>query len=266
MPHGPHIRLTSTAILARCILDPPARYTAALLSDAIRRAAAAVSIDTADHLTRLNLKAAGAQPGDTASVPVVSADLWRILGFGTQVDTRIVRAAADLPGTGRELSAQAMANYIAKYATKTISAPGLPNRAVPGTNAIAALRCGAHYKRLISVCWELGKHPATAQLGLNRWTHMLGYRGHFLTKSQRYSTTFTRLRQDRLTYRRAQRHPNGEKDPWGRDLDEHAVLLISAWQYAGTGHATTAERQLALAAAARAREHDRIAREELMSA
>ena len=38
---------------------PPARYTAALLSDAIRRAAAAVSLDTADHLTRLNLKAAG---------------------------------------------------------------------------------------------------------------------------------------------------------------------------------------------------------------
>jgi len=42
--------------------------------------------------------------------------------------------------------------------------------------------------------------------------------------------------------------------------------VISAWRYAGTGHATTVERQLALAAAARAREHDRIAREELMSA
>ena len=37
---------------------PPARYTAALLAEAIRRAAAAVSLDTADHLTRLNLKAA----------------------------------------------------------------------------------------------------------------------------------------------------------------------------------------------------------------
>jgi hypothetical protein len=155
-----------------------------------------------------------------------------------------------------------VANYIAKYATKTIDAPGLPHRPVSGTGAIAALRCSAHYKRLISVCWELGRHPAAAQLGLNRWTHMLGYRGHFLTKSQRYSTTFTGLRQSRLTYRRDQRHPDGEKDPWGREIREQTVLVISAWQYAGTGHATTAEAQLALAAAARARDHDRIAREE----
>jgi hypothetical protein len=243
---------------------PPARYTAALLSDAIRGAAATVSIDTAAHLTRLNLKAANTD--DTAAVPVIGPDLTRTLRFGTQVDIRAVRTRVGLPGSGSELSAQAVANYIAKYATKTISAPGLPDRPVHGIKAIAALRCGAHYKRLISVCWELGKNPATAQLGLNRWTHMLGYRGHFLTKSQRYSTTFTRLRQARLTYRRTQRHPGGEKDPWGRDLDEHTVLVISAWQYAGTGHATTAERQLALAAAARAREHDRIAREELLSA
>jgi hypothetical protein len=239
---------------------PPPRYTAALLADAIRHAAAAVFLDTAAHLTRLNLKAAGTD--DTSAVPVVGAELARILRFGTQVDVRTVHAGTGLPGTGSELSAQAVANYIAKYATKTISASGLPDRPVCGPKAIAALRCATHYKRLISDCWELSKHPATAQLGLNRWTHMLGYRGHFLTKSQRYSTTFTRLRNDRITYRRVQRYPDGEKDPWGRDLDERTVLLISAWRYAGTGHATTAESQLALAAAARAREHDRIAQEE----
>jgi hypothetical protein len=37
---------------------------------------------------------------------------------------------------------------------------------------------------------------------------------------------------------------------------------MTTWRYAGTGHATTAERQLALAAAAQAREHNQIAREE----
>jgi hypothetical protein len=222
-----------------------------------------VSIDTTTHLTRLNLKAAGT--GDTAAVPVVGADLARTLRFGSQIDARTVRAGADLPGTGSELSALAVANYIAKYATKTISGTGLPDRAVRGAAALVALRCGAHYKRLISDCWELGKDPAATQLGLNRWTHMLGYRGHFLTKPQSYSVTFTQLRQARLTYRRAQRHPDGDKDPWGRDLDEHTVLVISAWHYAGTGHATAAKRQLALAAAARAREHDRIGREELLS-
>jgi replication initiator protein RepSA len=91
---------------------------------------------------------------------------------------------------------------------------------------------------------------------------MLGYRGHFLTKSRRYSVTFTQLRQARITHRRQQRHPGGEKDPWGRDLDERTVLLAASWRYAGTGYTTSGERELALAAAAHAREHDRIAREE----
>src|SRR5262249_6259739 len=117
---------------------PPGLYTAALLSDAIRRAAAAVSIDTAAHLTRLNLKAAGTD--DIASVRFVGPDLWRILQFGPQVDTRVIRpTTGGLPGTGGALSAQAVANYIAKYATKTISAPGLPDRPVPGPAAIASL-------------------------------------------------------------------------------------------------------------------------------
>src|SRR5215471_5204769 len=190
-----------------------------------------------------------------AAVTAADSNLGRILRFGTQIDTRVIHS-------GGALSAQAVANYIAKYATKTTGAPGLPNRPVYGPAAIARLRCADHYKRLISTCWELGKHPAAAPFGLNRWTHMLGYRGHFLTKSRRYSVTFTVLRQARITHRRQQRHPDGEKDPWGRDLDEHTVLLMTSWRYAGTGHATTAERQLALAAAARAREHDQIAREE----
>jgi len=155
-----------------------------------------------------------------------------------------------------------VANYIAKYATKTTGAPGLPHQPINGPAAIAGLRCAPHHKRLISTCWELGKHPAAAALGLNRWIHMLGYRGHFLTKSRRYSATFTALRQARISHRRQQRHPGGEKDPWGRDLDDRIVLVISAWHYVGTGHQTSAEHQLALAAAARAREHDQIARQE----
>jgi hypothetical protein len=44
------------------------------------------------------------------------------------------------------------------------------------------------------------------------------------------------------------------------------VLVLASWRYAGTGHTTAAEQQLALAAAARAREHDRVARDEAMSA
>jgi Replication initiator protein, pSAM2 len=239
---------------------PPAQFTAALLTQAIQRAAVIVSVDSTAYLTQATCRASGWTPGDP--LPVIDPGLGRILRFGTQIDTRVIRDTGNFPGTGAALSPQAVANYIAKYATKTISAPGLPHRPLRGPAAIAALTCGQHYKRLISVCWDLGKHPDAGVLGLNRWTHMLGYRGHFLTKSRCYSVTFTRLRQDRITYRHQQHHPNGEKDPWGRHLDDRIVLVEASWHYAGTGHATTAERALALAAAARAREHKRIAREE----
>jgi len=222
---------------------PPPRYTAQLLDQAIRATVAAVCYDTA------------AVAGDDSS-------LRRILRFGTQTDVRPIRQADSLPGTGKALSARAVANYIAKYAAKTISAPGLPERPVGSLAEIDALACHQHYKRLIATAWALGKEPAAAVLGLNRWTHTLGYRGHFLTKSRRYSVTFTALRRARIEYRRAQRHPGGELDPWGRRLDDRVVLTVSTWEYAGTGHANTAERALALSAAARARERERIGREE----
>ncbi len=173
-----------------------------------------------------------------------------MLRFGTQTDVRAIRQTGSLPGTGKALSAQAVANYIAKYATKTLGDPGLPGRPVRSSAEIAVLACSQHYKQLIATTWALGKNPATAQLGLNRWTHTLGYRGHFLTKSRRYSVTFTALRRARIDYRRAQRHPGGELDPWGRLFDERIVLTVSIWEYAGTGHANTAERALALAARA----------------
>jgi hypothetical protein len=86
---------------------------------------------------------------------------------------------------------------------------------------------------------------------------MLGYGGHFLTKSRRYSVTFGELRAARTSHRRAQRHPGGERDPWGRPLDETTVLVLATWTYAGTGYTTTTpDAQLAASSAARAREHD----------
>ena len=52
------------------------------------------------------------------------------------------------------------------------------------------------------------------------------------------------------------------KTPGAATSDDRTVLLVSHLEYAGTGHATTAERALALAAAARAREHESVGREE----
>jgi hypothetical protein len=58
---------------------------------------------------------------------------------------------------------------------------------------------------------------------------MLGYGGHFLTKSRRYSVSFGQLRRARTEHRRQQRHPNGEHDPWGRPLDDTTVLILENW-------------------------------------
>ena len=100
---------------------------------------------------------------------------------------------------------------------------------------------------------------ATRQTGdprLRAWAHMLGYGGHFLTKSRRYSVTFGQLRTARADHRRTLRHPDGERDPWGRPLDDTTVLILKTWTYDGPGQALiTSGAELALASADQAREH-----------
>jgi hypothetical protein len=195
---------------------PPPRYTTPLLEQAIRGTVAVVRYDTA---------------AITGHDPL----LGRVLRFGPQTDVRTIHDATGLPATGTALPARAVANYIAKYATKTTTAPGLPSRPVRSATDITGLACSQHHRQLVGTAWTLGKHPAAAALARNRWTHTLGYRGHFLTKSRRYSVIFTALRRARIDYRRAQRHPGGELDAWRRVFDERIVLTVCARGYAGTG-------------------------------
>ena len=205
---------------------PPPGITADMLGEAIRQAAAAVCITTKGrHGSALTL------------------------GFGAPqgTDVRPIRRD-DLAGTGRPLNHQAVANYIAKYATKTLTAPGLPTGRLESAAEITQLRCSRHYQAMIGAAWALS---------IRKWAHTLGYGGHFLTKSRRYSVTFGQLRKARAEYRKRLRQPYGDKDPWGRDLDETTVLIIKTWHYAGTGYTRSPGARQATAAAARAREHDR---------
>ena len=163
-----------------------------------------------------------------------------------------------MPGTasGQPLDVNAVANYIAKYATKDLSVPGLPATRIRHASEIAPLRCSAHYKRMIQTAWELGARDATGDPRLRLWAHMLGYGGHFLTKSRRYSVTFGQLRRARAEHRRLERHPDGERDPWDRPLDDTMVLVLKTWTYAGTGYISrTPSAELALASEDRARGH-----------
>jgi len=155
------------------------------------------------------------------------------------------------------LGRQAVANYIAKYVTKTLDVPGLPSTRIRSKLEITALRCPAHHQQMIATAWQLGARDATAEPRFRQWAHMLGYGGHFLTKSRRYSTTFGQLRRARIDHRRRERHPDGEHDPWGRPLDDTVVLILKTWTYAGTGYTPqTPGAQMALASADYARAYD----------
>ena len=116
---------------------------------------------------------------------------------------------------------------------------------------------------LVRACWELDGRPSLAGLRLRKWAHMLGFGGHFSTKSRRYSTTLGALRRARISYARRRRGDTLPLDAWGRLEDDQAVIVVASWVYVGSGYETEGERWLALSAAARAREQRRIAWEEL---
>jgi hypothetical protein len=126
------------------------------------------------------------------------------------------------------------------------------------------LELPAHVAELVRACWELGARPGLARLRLRAWAHMLGFGGHFATKSRRYSTTLGALRRARVAYAVRRRRGNAlPLDAWGRLEEDQAAVVIATWRYVGSGYQSTGEAWLAAMAAARAREERRIAKEEL---
>ncbi|HEY9371721.1 replication initiator protein RepSA [Streptomyces sp.] len=185
---------------------PPAWATVGLLDDAIRTAAARVAV----------------------TVPATGEHPARTLTWGTQVDVQPIGALGH-----EELTEQAVASYVAKYATKAAESTGTVDRRI-GERAELDKLPGLpdHTRRLIAACWDLD--AAYPDRMLARWSHMLGFRGHFSTKSRRYSTTLGALRQTRADYRAAQeRRERGLPDP---DEAEGSTLVIAHWSYAGHGH------------------------------
>lgn len=102
-------------------------------------------------------------------------------------------------------------------------------------------------------------------LRLRRWAHMLGFGGHFMSKSRRYSVTFGQLRATRTAYRRAELpdHPHGIQVGHEDQADQDTVLIIGALAFTGIGWHTSADALLANTAAAMARERAAIGREEI---
>jgi len=92
--------------------------------------------------------------------------------------------------------------------------------------------------------------------------HAFGYRGHCLTKSRQWSTTFKDLRQARENHVRERLLAHGDRVQ--RELAQLAdAERVTTFEFVGVGHLTTADAVLAAQAAARARENRELAREAL---
>ncbi|MFE0513502.1 replication initiator [Streptomyces sp. NPDC058964] len=183
---------------------PPAWATAGLLTDAISTAAAKVRVDGPSIDGRAHTFA-----------------------FGRQLDVRTIRSA-DF-NDGQELTERAVAAYIAKYATKGAeTATGALDRPLKFAAELARLDISDHARRLILTAWTLGARKDLQHLRLRAWAHMLGFRGHFSTKSRRYSTTLGALRDARAEWRRAQATANTP------DSGPETTYVLAHWVFAGT--------------------------------
>ncbi|WP_086867611.1 replication initiator [Streptomyces viridochromogenes] len=183
---------------------PPAWATAELLTDAIRAAAAAARVDGPDVEGRPHT-----------------------FVFGRQLDVRTIRST-DF-NDGQDLTERAVAAYVAKYATKGAeTATGTLDRPIRFLAELAQAKITDHARRMIRTAWTLGARPELADLRLRAWAHMLGFRGHFSTKSRRYSTTLGALREARAEWRRAQAAP-------AVDTGQVTTLVLAHWVFAGTG-------------------------------
>ncbi|WEV26674.1 replication initiation protein [Streptomyces sp. 71268] len=186
---------------------PPAWASVALLTDAIHAAATRVAVP---------VPASGDHPA-------------RTLRWGTQVDARPIGATT----ANGDLTDQAVAAYVAKYATKAAETTGTVDRRIGEPAELDKLPgLPEHARRLIRACWDL--NDAYPDRRLWAWAHMLGFRGHFSTKARAYSTTLTALRQVRADYRAAQQRAALGLDP--DDAPETTTLTLAHWTYAGHGH------------------------------
>ena len=179
---------------------PPAWATVALLTDTIGHTARAVSVTTP------------AAPGLSA----------RTLTWGRQLDIRPVTASGDVTDTK-------VAGYVAKYATKAAECTGTLDRRITPADRLADLPVRDHARRHIAACLQLGKLPQLTELRLAAWAHMLGFRGHFSTKSRAYSVTLGSLRADRAAHQREYAIAAGLQP----DLDPSTTLVVTDWNYSG---------------------------------
>lgn len=165
----------------------------------------------------------------------------RRLRWGTQLEAAVVGDTDD--------ARRRAASYCAKYATKGVLAGGALDRRLRA-GVPQDLELPRHLRRLVDRAWLLGSVSGLSDLGLRRWAHTCGFRGHVLTKSRRYSTTFRALRAARLAWVLAQAGL------------PHEPPAEAEWSFVGVGYVTIGDACLAAGVEEELRLGRRVAYEE----
>jgi hypothetical protein len=181
----------------------------------------------------------------TVSVPF-PAGISGVARWGSQIDVRVITSQQQNVAIGGDrgrdgqnpvsADARAVANYVAKYATKSTDAGGVLDRRLRGLEDLDIRGVTGHLRRLVETAWRLGERADLPRL--RAWAHTLGFGGHWLTKSRRYSVTFAYLRAERQAWRMARQSE--------RAGDPSEMVTMGTWKWVGTGWQTRGDAWLAV--------------------
>jgi len=124
---------------------------------------------------------------------------------------------------------------------------GALDRRLTSLDDLRARGVSAHLYRLVETAWNLGVLPHLTRL--RAWAHSLGFGGHWLTKSRRYSVTFSFLRSQRQAWQVQRRQ--------GTANASAPAIALGVWKWVGTGWRTAGDEWLA-ARGQTARVHSRL--------
>ena len=258
------------------ILPPPPDTSAIDLDQLIMQAATGTAFQTPPH------------PG-SRRVPAHPAG-WTIT-WGQQLVNRPLTRVGNTA-----ITEEMVAGYVAKYATKSTEVTGHTSRRLTNDTIDHYADDATHTGTLIATCWDYGAnphdpgtpdghggwwYPAETDTDtliqrqqwkhtygkLRRWAHMLGFGGHFTSKSRRYGPTRKHLKGIRRSYQRSQQLLQRSTHRTVEHLAEpDTTLVVGELTYAGIGWLTPGDAELAITAAAKAREHATVRKNERQAA
>ncbi|WP_276961456.1 MULTISPECIES: replication initiator [Ferrimicrobium] len=155
-------------------------------------------------------------------VCISAGAMTHTVAWGTQLDARVIEAD----------STAAIANYIAKYSTKSACDSGALDHRFRTVEEIEESRAPKHLLAMARAAFQLGEHPDYKGLNLGRWAHDLGHRGHFLTKSRRFSLTFAYLHGLREAWRDSERLERAEAPDPRFDRINKLYFVGQGWLFA----------------------------------